>query len=199
MIKMCKAIIYGDSECEMFNDGWTPEDKRKALAHWTRWEQGHHFWLCCNGAMRHRPNVHDTIHSCRQSGITVAMPLSLIWIMMVGKGKGQQTAATWIQVLAGVPHAWLQGKTAEEALKSPDLRSPTSASEQGQQNELLSNGQEIAASSPTNATGGRANNYNQFFPPACGSWAQWLWSGMYQSTEDCYRGKDRDDEDLAPV
>ena len=30
---MCEVIIYGNSEYEMYNDGWTPEDKRNALAH----------------------------------------------------------------------------------------------------------------------------------------------------------------------
>ena len=33
LIQMCEVIIYGNSEYEMYNDGWTPEDKRNALAH----------------------------------------------------------------------------------------------------------------------------------------------------------------------
>lgn len=33
LIKMCEVIIYGNSEYEKYNDGWSPEDKRNALAH----------------------------------------------------------------------------------------------------------------------------------------------------------------------
>ena len=33
LIKMCEVVIYGDTEYEMYNDGWNPEDKRNALAH----------------------------------------------------------------------------------------------------------------------------------------------------------------------
>ena len=30
---MLEVIIYGNSEFETYNDNWTPEDKRNALAH----------------------------------------------------------------------------------------------------------------------------------------------------------------------
>jgi len=30
---MCEVIIYGDADYEIYNDGWSPEDKRNALAH----------------------------------------------------------------------------------------------------------------------------------------------------------------------
>lgn len=33
LIKMCKVIIYGDAVYEIYNDGWSPENKRNALAH----------------------------------------------------------------------------------------------------------------------------------------------------------------------
>ena len=33
LIEMCKVIVYGNSEFETYNDRWSPEDKRNALAH----------------------------------------------------------------------------------------------------------------------------------------------------------------------
>ena len=33
LLKMCEVIIYGDSEYEKYNEGWSAEDKRNALAH----------------------------------------------------------------------------------------------------------------------------------------------------------------------
>lgn len=33
LIQMCEVIIYRDSEYKKYNDGWTQEDKRNALAH----------------------------------------------------------------------------------------------------------------------------------------------------------------------
>ena len=33
LIKMCRVIIYGDSEYEKYSDGWIPENKRNALVH----------------------------------------------------------------------------------------------------------------------------------------------------------------------
>ena len=33
LIQMCEAIVYGNSELEMYSDNWPAEDKRNALAH----------------------------------------------------------------------------------------------------------------------------------------------------------------------
>lgn len=33
LVEMLEVIVNGDSEFQMYNDGWTPEDKRNALAH----------------------------------------------------------------------------------------------------------------------------------------------------------------------
>ena len=33
LVQMCEVIIYGDSSYTMYNDAWTQEDKRNALAH----------------------------------------------------------------------------------------------------------------------------------------------------------------------
>ena len=30
---MCEIVVHGDTEYEMYNDGWTAEDKRNTLAH----------------------------------------------------------------------------------------------------------------------------------------------------------------------
>ena len=33
LVHMCEVIVYGDSEFELYNDNWTAEDKRNAMAH----------------------------------------------------------------------------------------------------------------------------------------------------------------------
>ena len=33
LVSMCEVIIYGNSEYEMYNEGWSVEDKRNAQAH----------------------------------------------------------------------------------------------------------------------------------------------------------------------
>ena len=33
LVGMCEVIVYGDSEYEMYNEGWSVEDKRNAQAH----------------------------------------------------------------------------------------------------------------------------------------------------------------------
>ena len=33
LVQLCEVIIYGNSEFDAYNDGWSPEDKRNALAH----------------------------------------------------------------------------------------------------------------------------------------------------------------------
>ena len=33
LIKMCEVVLYGNSEFSLYNDGWSPEDKKNALAH----------------------------------------------------------------------------------------------------------------------------------------------------------------------
>ena len=33
LIKMCEVVLYGDSEFSQYSDGWSPEDKKNALAH----------------------------------------------------------------------------------------------------------------------------------------------------------------------
>lgn len=33
LIELCEVVIYGSSEFCNFNDGWSAEDKKNALAH----------------------------------------------------------------------------------------------------------------------------------------------------------------------
>ena len=33
LVEMLDVIVNGDSDFQMYNDGWSPEDKRNALAH----------------------------------------------------------------------------------------------------------------------------------------------------------------------
>ena len=33
LVSMCEVIIFGNSEYEMYNEGWSGEDKRNAQAH----------------------------------------------------------------------------------------------------------------------------------------------------------------------
>ena len=33
LVQMCEVIIFGNSEFEMYNEGWAVEDKRNAQAH----------------------------------------------------------------------------------------------------------------------------------------------------------------------
>ena len=33
LVGMCEVIVYGDSEYEMYNEGWSVEDKRNTQAH----------------------------------------------------------------------------------------------------------------------------------------------------------------------
>ncbi len=35
LVKMCEVILYGDTQLQLYNDGWSAEDKKNALAYLT--------------------------------------------------------------------------------------------------------------------------------------------------------------------